>query len=226
MNVAVLVSGSGSNLQALLDASARGELGPARIVVVGANVPGCGALARAERAGVPSFVLDHKTFPSRAEFDRALAARLQEARVELIVLAGFMRILTPDFLRTFSHRPGAPAPVFGRGVDLINIHPALLPAFPGLHPQRQALNQGVKFSGCTVHFVDDGTDSGPIIAQAVVPVLDGDTEQTLGQRILTEEHRLLPAVVRALADGRITLEDRRVRVAGAGIDATARVRSL
>ena len=113
-----------------------------------------------------------------------------------------MRLLTPELLRAFPRR-------------VINIHPALLPAFPGLHPQRQALDQGVKFSGCTVHFVDDGTDSGPIIAQAVVPVLDGDDEETLGQRILAEEHRLLPAVVRAIAEGRVTLEGRRVRVAGA-----------
>jgi phosphoribosylglycinamide formyltransferase 1 len=213
MKVAVLVSGNGSNLQALLDAGARRDLGPARIVVVGANVPGCGALARAERAGVPSFVLDHKTFDSRAQFDGALAARLKEAGVDLVVLAGFMRVLTPEFVRAFSQR-------------MINIHPALLPAFAGLHPQRQALNQGVKFSGCTVHFVDDGTDSGPIIAQSVVPVLDGDTEQTLAQRILGEEHRLLPAVVRALAEGRITVEGRKVKVVGALVDGSVHIRSL
>ncbi len=200
MKVGVLVSGNGSNLQALLDAGAHAQLGPARIAVVGANVPGCGALARAERAGVPTFVIDHRSHASRAEFDQAVAARLKEAGVELVVLAGFMRILTPEFVRTFAQR-------------MINIHPALLPAYPGLHPQRQALAHGARFSGCTVHFADEGTDSGPIIAQAVVPVLDGDTEQTLSARILAEEHRLLPAVVRALAEGRVSVEDRRVRIA-------------
>jgi phosphoribosylglycinamide formyltransferase 1 len=220
MNVGVLVSGTGSNLQALLDAGARGDLGPARIVTVGANVPGCGALARAEHAGVPSFVLDHRRYGSRAEFDQALSARLREAQVELVVLAGFMRLLSAELVRSLSGR-------------LINIHPSLLPAFPGLHPQRQAVDHGVKFSGCTVHFVDEGTDSGPIIAQAIVPVLEGDDENSLGQRILAEEHHLLPSVVRALAEGRVTVEGRRVRVAGSpGADppaspfAMTRLRSL
>lgn len=201
MKIGVLVSGAGSNLQALLDAGDRGDLGPGRIVVVGANVPGCGALARAERAGVPSFVLDHRGYPTRAPFDLALADRLRQAGVELVVLAGFMRLLTAEFVRGFSGR-------------MINIHPALLPAFPGLHPQRQALDQGVRFSGCTVHFVDEGTDTGPIIAQTVVPILEDDDEARLSRRILAEEHHLLPAVVRALAEGRVTVEGRRVRVAG------------
>ena len=218
--VGVLASGNGSNLQALLDAGARGDLGPARVAVVGTNVPGCGALARAERAGVPTFVIDHRAHASRTEFDRAVAARLAEAGVDLVVLAGFMRLLTPELVRAFAGR-------------MINIHPALLPAVPGLHPQRQALSHGARISGCTVHFVDEGTDSGPIIAQAVVPVLDADTEQTLGARILTEEHRLLPAVVRALAEGRVTVEGRLVRIAqspgASGADsefAMSRLRSL
>jgi phosphoribosylglycinamide formyltransferase-1 len=199
MKVGVLASGSGSNLQALLDAGARGDLGPARVVAVAVNVADCGAFRRAQIAGVPAFVIDHRSFATRAEFDRALAAWLQASDVELVVLAGFMRILGADFVRTFSQR-------------ILNIHPALLPAFPGLHAQRQALEHGVKFSGCTVHFVDDGTDSGPIIAQTVVPVLEGDDEQRLAQRILFEEHRLLPAVVRALADGRVRVEGRRVHL--------------
>ncbi len=201
MKIGVLVSGGGSNLQALIDAGVAGTLGPARIALVGSNVPGCLALTRAERAGVPTFSLDHRSFPNRVAFDEAVAARLAEAGVELVVLAGFMRILSGEFVRAHAGR-------------LINIHPALLPAFPGLHPQRQALDQGVKFSGCTVHFVDEGTDSGPIIAQTIVPVLEGDDENTLGQRILAEEHRLLPAVVRAIAEGRTSLEGRRVRIAG------------
>jgi phosphoribosylglycinamide formyltransferase 1 len=199
VNVAVLASGSGTNLQALLEAGARGELGPARIVVVGANVPGCGAIARARRSGVPTFVLDHKAFDSRADFDRALVATLKEHQVHLVVLAGFMRLLTPEFLRAFPHR-------------VVNIHPALLPAFPGVHAQKQAFEHGVKVAGCTVHFVDEGTDSGPIIAQAPVPVLEDDDEHALRLRILTEEHRLLPAVVRAVAEGRVEIEGRRVRV--------------
>jgi phosphoribosylglycinamide formyltransferase 1 len=202
MKVGVLASGSGSNLQALVDAEARGELGPARLVVVGANVPGCRALARAEAAGLPSFLLDHKTFPSREAFDAALASELGRHGVELVVLAGFMRLLGPAFLGSFTDR-------------VINIHPALLPAFPGVHAQRQAFEHGVKLAGCTTHFVDGGTDTGPIIAQAVVPVLDGDDADSLSQRILAEEHRLLPATVRALAEGRVRLEGRRVFVSGA-----------
>jgi phosphoribosylglycinamide formyltransferase-1 len=201
MNVAVLASGNGTNLQALIDAGARGDLGPARIALVGSNKPGCPALARAEQAGVPSFALDHRTYPSRAAFDKAVQARLTEAGVELVVLAGFMRILTAEFVQAFAGR-------------MINIHPALLPAFPGLHPHRQALDHGVKVSGVTIHFVEEGTDSGPIIAQSVVPVLDDDDEQSLSRRIFAEEHRLLPAVVRAIAEGRVRLEGRRVRVTG------------
>jgi len=199
VNVGVLASGGGTNLQALIAATARGELGPARIAAVGVNVPGCGALLRAEQAGIATFVLDHKTFASREGFDAALVETLHEHRVELVVLAGFMRLLTPGFLAAFPHR-------------VVNIHPALLPAFPGTHAQKQALDYGVKVSGCTVHFVDSGTDTGPIIAQTAVPLLDGDDEASLAARILVEEHRLLPAVVRAIAEGRVSVEGRRVTV--------------
>jgi phosphoribosylglycinamide formyltransferase-1 len=212
VNVGVLASGSGTNLQALIDAGARGELGPARLAVVGVNVAGCGALERAERAGIATFVLDHKAFASREGFDHELAAALRSRGVELVVLAGFMRLLTAGFLDAFPHR-------------VVNIHPALLPAFPGTHAQHQAFAYGVKFTGCTVHFVDGGTDTGPVIAQAVVPVLDSDDEETLRTRILTEEHRLLPAVVRAVAEGRVRIEGRRVRVQGSG-GADGRLRSL
>jgi phosphoribosylglycinamide formyltransferase 1 len=220
MKVAVLASGNGTNLQALIDAQARGELGPARLATVGSNVPGCPAVGRAERAGVPAFVLDHRSFATRAAFDQAVAERLRAAGVELVVLAGFMRILTAELVQAHAGR-------------MINIHPALLPAFPGLRPQRQALDQGVKFSGCTVHFVEEGTDSGPIIAQAIVPVLEGDDEASLTERIFSEEHRLLPAVVRAIAEGRVSLEGRQVRIAGGpasgsteGPFAMTRLRSL
>ncbi len=202
MRVGVLASGGGTNLQALLDAAARGELGPARLVVVGANVPGCGALARAERSAVPTFVVDHKAYADRAAFDAALGDELARRGVELVVLAGFMRLLTPGFLARWKDR-------------VVNVHPALLPAFPGVHAQVQAFTYGVKVAGCTTHFVDAGTDTGPIIAQAVVPVLDDDDEERLQLRILAEEHRLLPLTVRAIGEGRVTIEGRRVRVRGA-----------
>jgi phosphoribosylglycinamide formyltransferase-1 len=199
VNVGVLASGSGTNLQALIAAAARDELGPARLATVGVNVPGCGALARAEQAGIATFVLDHKAFASREGFDAALVETLRQHQVELVVLAGFMRLLTPVFLAAFPQR-------------VVNIHPALLPAFPGVHAQKQAFDYGVKVSGCTVHFVDSGTDTGPIIAQTVVPVADSDDEESLRAKILVEEHRMLPAVVRAVAEGRVAVDGRRVRV--------------
>lgn len=197
MNVGVLASGTGSNLQALIDAAARGELGAARIAVVGVNVPDCGALTRARAAGLPTFVLDHRAQFSRDAFDQAVLAELRAHQVDLVVLAGFMRILTPAFLAAFPER-------------VINIHPSLLPAFPGVHSQAQAFRYGVKVSGCTVHFVETGVDSGPIIAQVAVPVRDDDDEERLRLRILAEEHKLLPVVVRALADDRVTVSNRRV----------------
>jgi phosphoribosylglycinamide formyltransferase-1 len=199
MKIGVLASGGGSNLQALLDAGARGELGPARVAVVGVNVPGCGALERAAAAGVPSFVIDHRSYAARVDFDRALIAALRAHEVDLVVLAGFMRLLTPELLAAFPRR-------------VINVHPALLPAFPGVHAQGQAFRYGVKIAGCTVHFVDEGTDSGPIIAQTAVAVLDDDDEERLRLRILAEEHRLLPAVVRAIAEGRVQGSGRKVQL--------------
>jgi phosphoribosylglycinamide formyltransferase-1 len=195
----VLVSGSGTNLQAILDAQARGELGPAEVRVVISNVPGVRALERAEAAGVPTRVLRHRDFPSRETFDDALVASLREARVDVVALAGFMRIVTRRMLDAFPGR-------------VVNIHPSLLPAFPGMRAQKQALDYGARVAGCTVHLVDEGCDSGPILAQAAVPVLDGDDEATLTARILVEEHQLYPAALRALAEGRVTLNGRRVIV--------------
>jgi phosphoribosylglycinamide formyltransferase-1 len=199
LKVGVLVSGSGTNLQAILDAGARGELGGARVVVVVSNVAGVKALGRAEAAGVPAVVLPHKQFGSRQAFDEALVATLKERGVELVALAGFMRIVTPYFLQSFPQR-------------VINIHPSLLPAFPGIHAQKQALEYGARITGCTVHLVDEGCDTGPIIQQATVPVLDGDDEAALTARILVEEHRLYPAAIRALAEGRVNVAGRRVTV--------------
>jgi phosphoribosylglycinamide formyltransferase-1 len=202
MNVGVLASGSGTNLQALIDRGARGELGPARLVVVGANVPDCPALARARAAGLPTFAIDHRDFRARPAFDQAVLGALRAHQVDLVVLAGFVRVLGAEFLSAFPQR-------------VVNIHPTLLPAFPGMHGQRQALEHGVKVAGCTVHFVDAGVDTGPIIAQAAVPVHDDDDVEALRTRILAEEHRLLPAVVRAIAERRVVVEGRRVRVLGA-----------
>lgn len=198
IRVGVLASGSGSNFQALVDAlHVAGS--PARVEVLVCNVPGAKVLDRAARAGVESVLIDHKKVATREAYDEQLVEALTSRGIELVCLAGYMRLVTPGFLRRF---PGA----------VINIHPALLPAFPGLHGVRQALQYGVKVSGCTVHFVDEGTDTGPIIAQATVPVLPSDDEATLGARINAEEHRLYPAVVRAIAEGRVKLVGRRVQL--------------
>ncbi|MGO9831805.1 MAG: phosphoribosylglycinamide formyltransferase [Myxococcaceae bacterium] len=203
--VAVLVSGNGSNLQALLDACAAPEF-PARVAVVLSNVPGVLALQRAAAAGVPTLVVPHQGYPGRAGYDEALVAALTPHRPELVCLAGFMRLVGADFLRAFPQ-------------GVLNIHPALLPSFPGLHAVRQALAHGVKVSGCTVHLVDEGTDTGPIIAQAAVPVLDTDSEASLAARIQREEHRLYPLAVRLLASGSVRREGRRL-VGGAKPEAS------
>ena len=199
MNVAVLVSGSGTNLQAILDAERAGALGRAHVVVVVSNVAGVRALERATAAGVATEVLPHRQYPSREAFDEALVATLRRHGVELVALAGFMRLLTPAFLGAFAGR-------------VVNIHPALLPAFPGVHAQKQALAYGARITGCTVHFVDEGCDTGPILMQAAVPVLEGDDEAALTARILAEEHRLYPAAIRAIADGRVRVAGRRVTI--------------
>lgn len=195
--VVVLVSGGGTNLQSLLDAERAGTLGDAAVVGVVSNRPGVRALERAAAAGVPTRVLDHRAFADRAAFDAALRAEVEALGADLVVLAGFMRVLTEGFLAGFVDR-------------VINIHPSLLPAFPGVRGPAQALQYGVKISGCTVHFVDAGLDTGAVIAQAAVPLRDDDTEETLAARILVEEHRLLPAAVADLAGARLRREGRRV----------------
>jgi phosphoribosylglycinamide formyltransferase-1 len=195
VKLGVLVSGRGTNLQALLDA----DLTPAEIAVVISNRPEAYALERAKAAGVAALVIDHKAFPSRDAFETVLLAELAARGVEAIVLAGFMRILGSRFIAAFPGR-------------IVNTHPALLPSFPGVDAPAQAIAHGVKVSGVTVHFVDGGVDTGPIIAQRAVPVLPGDTAETLHARIQIEEHRLLPRVVQALAAGRITCEGRRVTI--------------
>lgn len=188
----VLVSGSGTNLQAVLDAIAAGKLA-AKVGVVVSNVANAGALERAKAAKVPAIVVDHKAFSSRSAFDAGVVEVLQAHRVDCVVLAGFMRIVTATLLDAFPHR-------------VVNVHPALLPSFPGVHGQRQALEHGVKVAGCTVHFVDSGTDTGPIIAQAAVPVVDGDDEASLTARILEKEHELLPAALQWIAEGRVSVD--------------------
>ncbi len=207
ITLGVLVSGTGTNLQAILDAIASREL-DARIAVVVSNVPGAGALQRARGAGVETLVVDHTKYADRRAFDAAVVDALRARGVELVVLAGFMRLLTDVILDAYPMR-------------IVNVHPALLPAFPGMHAQKQAVDYGVRVSGCTVHLVDSGTDTGPIVAQTAVPVLESDDEEALRMRILQEEHALLPQVLQWFAEGRITVEPpaaagrrARVRVAG------------
>ncbi|MBI5070315.1 MAG: phosphoribosylglycinamide formyltransferase [Deltaproteobacteria bacterium] len=209
IRIAVLASGGGTNLQALLDACAAGRI-DGRVEVVLSNVPGAMALERARKAGAASEVLPSRGVSDRAAYDRSLVERLLPHRPDLVCLAGWMRLLTPAFLSAFG-----PAPATRGCPRVMNIHPALLPAFPGLHVQRAALDYGARFSGCTVHFVDEGTDTGPIIAQAVVPVLAGDDEAALAARILQQEHRLYPQAVQWFAQGRLSLEGRIVVVEGA-----------
>lgn len=186
VRVGVLASGNGSNLQALLHA----DLGPARIAVTIVNRPGAKARDRAHQAGVEALVIDHRSFSSRQDFDAAIVQALRRRDVTWVVLAGFMRIVSDVVLTAFPNR-------------VVNIHPSLLPAFPGIDAQKQALKAGVKISGCTVHLVDSGLDSGPILAQTAVPVLPNDSVEDLSKRILRQEHQLLPQVVRALAEGNL-----------------------
>jgi phosphoribosylglycinamide formyltransferase 1 len=198
----VLVSGGGSNLQALIDAAAH-EAFPAQIVTVISNAPGVKALDRAEAAGIPAQVIDHRPYSKdRAGFDAALDAALRAVDVELVVLAGFMRVLTEGFVRAWEGR-------------MLNIHPALLPSFKGLHTHARALETGVAIHGCTVHWVSPGVDEGAILGQAAVPVAPDDTAESLGARVLTMEHRLYPACVALAAAGRATLKDGRSLIDGA-----------
>jgi len=201
LRLGVLASGGGTNLQSIIDRCQDGSLA-AEVAVVITNNPGAGALERAGRAGIATLCINHRHFARREEFDRAVVKALQEAHVDLVVLAGFMRIITPAFIEAFPER-------------VINIHPALLPAFPGLHVQQQALDYGARFSGCTVHFVDGGVDTGPIIIQAVVPTLPEDTADTLAARILEQEHRIYPRAIQLIAEGRVSVDGRRVIISPA-----------
>ncbi len=202
MRLGVLISGSGSNLQAMLDRVAAGHLPGVEIALVLANTPEAYGLKRAHHAGVAAVCVDHRHFASRAAFDQALVERLLDAGVDTVALAGFMRLLTPVVLEAFPGR-------------VLNIHPAILPAFPGIHAQAQQAAYGVRLAGCTVHFVDEHMDHGPIIIQAAVPAMPQDTEASLGARILALEHRIYPQALAWLAAGRIIVHGRQVEVVGA-----------
>ena len=194
--IGVLLSGRGSNFEALADSIAAGRLPGAEIAIVISNREDAPGLARAAERAIPSKAIPSKGL-AREVYDKIVVAELQTAGVELVCLAGFMRLLSPHFVAAFRQR-------------LVNIHPSLLPSFPGLEAQRQALEYGVKFSGCTVHLVDENLDAGPILAQSVVPVLDDDTNETLSARILAEEHRLYTEAVRLILSGQFRIEGRRV----------------
>ena len=198
--IAVLISGSGTNLQSMIDAIAANRL-DAKIEVVLSNRADAFGLARAKKHGIATEVLDHKAFPSREAYDQAVVDLLCARGVQLVALAGFMRLLSPIFVTAFSNR-------------IMNIHPALLPSFPGLHVQKKALEHGVRFSGCTVHFVNEECDEGPIIIQAVVPVFPDDTEEQLAERILKQEHRIYPRAIQLYAEGRLHVVGRKVLVNG------------
>ena len=200
VNLGVLVSGSGSNLQAIIDNIEAGRL-DARIKIMISNVPDVFALERAKKHNIPSLVISHKGYKRREDFDQKIVEALQAHGVELVVLAGYMRVVTSVILRAFPMR-------------VMNIHPALLPSFPGTHVWQAEVDYGVKFAGCTVHFVDEGTDTGPIIIQAVVPVYDDDTAETLNARILKQEHKIFSQAIQLYAEGRLKIQGRRVLAEG------------
>lgn len=196
LKLGILISGNGSNLQSIIDHIEQGSL-RAVIQIVISNNPDAYGIIRAKKHGLPFCVLKNSDFKNKEEFDSELINTLIKHDVELVTLAGFMRIISPRFLQAFPGR-------------VMNIHPALLPSFPGLHGQRQAVTYGVKVSGCTVHFVDEGVDTGPIIIQRAVPVRDDDTEDTLAARILKEEHKIYPQAIQLFADGKLEIRGRKV----------------
>ena len=202
LKVAVLISGRGSNLQALIDAfGPEAADSPVKIALVLSNRPDAPGLERAAKAGLKTEIVDHKAFQTREDFDVAIDREIRAAGAEFVVLAGFMRLLTAQFVTTWKNK-------------LVNIHPALLPSFPGLDTHQRALQAGVRFHGATVHFVRHETDSGPIIAQSLVAVRPGDTEETLGARVLQTEHRLYPLALRLIAEGHVRVEGERAIVGG------------
>ena len=194
--IGILVSGRGTNLQAIMDAIENGELN-ARIAVVLSNKKEAPALRRAQKQNIETVFVDPKQLAGKKEFDRAIAGELENRQIDLVCLAGYMRILGPEFIRKFEGR-------------IINIHPSLLPAFPGLDVQQKAIDYGVKFSGCTVHFVSEEVDSGPIILQAVVPVHESDNAETLAKRILIQEHLIYPRAIQMIVENRLHIENRKV----------------
>ena len=194
----VLVSGRGTNLQSILDAIGKGEV-PAEVGVIISNKETAPALERGRQHGVESIFLNPKDFASREAYDRELVTLLNARDIDLGCLAGYMKILTAGFIRAFAGK-------------IINIHPSLLPAFPGLDVQQKALDHGVKFAGCTVHFVEEEVDTGPIVLQAVVPVQDGDTTETLSARILEQEHQIYPRAIQLIAENRLRIQGRRVLI--------------
>ncbi|MDA3904128.1 MAG: phosphoribosylglycinamide formyltransferase [Desulfuromusa sp.] len=202
LRLAILASGSGSNLQSIIDQCQQERL-DAEISLVISNNPAAGALERAKQAGINNICINHRKFDMREEFDQAVVAALKEVGAELVVLAGFMRIISDVFLQAFPQK-------------IINIHPALLPSFPGLQVQQKAIEYGAKFSGCTVHFVDGGVDTGPIIVQAVVPVFADDCADTLSARILEQEHKIYPQAIQWFAEGRVKIEGRQVKIENSG----------
>ena len=197
-NIVILISGRGSNMEALIAARDAGQL-PVNIAAVISNRPDAKGLETAARAGITAHFIDHKAFAGREAFDAALAECIDQFSPDLVVLAGFMRILSEGFVRHYAGR-------------LMNIHPSLLPSFPGLHTHQRALEEGVRIHGCTVHFVTPTLDHGPVIIQAAIPVLDGDTEESLAARILVQEHKVYPQAIRWFAEDKLTLENGRVRL--------------
>jgi phosphoribosylglycinamide formyltransferase 1 len=206
VSIAVLVSGGGTNLQAIIDAIEAKKL-DAKIELVLSNSADAYGLVRARNHGIPTEVLDHKSYASREAYDQAVVDLLRGRGVELVVLAGFMRLLSPVFVKAYSNQ-------------IMNIHPALLPSFPGLHVQKKAVDHGVRFAGCTVHFVNEECDEGPIIIQAAVPVLPDDSEETLAARILTQEHRVYPRAIQLYAERRLHVVGRKVMVDGLQADSS------
>jgi len=205
VRIGVLASGRGSNFQSIAEAIRRGEI-DAEVAILVCNVPGAGAIERAQELNVPHVVIDHAAFgKDREAFEHAVAAELTKCDVRLVVLAGFMRLLTPHFLRQFPNR-------------ILNIHPSLLPAFPGAHGIRDAIAHGAKVTGLTIHLVDESLDGGPIVLQKAVPVEEGDSEERLAARVLDWEHVLYPLAVKLFVEGRLTVEGRRVRIDWSGLE--------
>ena len=195
----VLISGSGTNLQSIIDNIKEGYIKNAEISVVISNLEDAYGLKRAEKNNIPAYIVDHNDYPDRESFENKLIEILDAYEINYVILAGFMRVLTKHFIDYYKNR-------------ILNIHPALLPSFPGVDAQKQAFDYGVKFSGCTVHFVDSGVDTGPIIVQAVVPVLQNDTEETLKKRILAQEHKIYPFAIKLLVEKKLSIVGRKVKI--------------